>query len=833
MTIQTADEVGPSSSLGRFVSGFFGDVRYAVRVLAKARGFTFITLITLALCIGANTAIFSLVYALMLKPLPFPEPSRIVEIYNTFPKAGLNKMPSNVVQYLDYKRTGTSYETLGLWRTATGMLGEEGSAERIDVGVATWDFFDVLGVKPVIGTLFDPGSTAMGADRQVVLTQAFWETHFHEDPTVVGRSIQMDSIPWKVVGVVPRAFGAFDAQVKLIRAFAWGPEAENPNARFGLSTGLFARLKPGVSVQQAQAEAIAIERRYYDSAAAGQKQFLDRAGHKIRVGGVQVERVAPFKSSLYLLQGGVICVLLIGCVNVANLLLARANGRQSELAIRFTLGASRAVIARQLLVESVLLTVIGAGFGVGLAYGAIHAVNHFSARLLPHMLPFTMDARVLAYTAGLSIAVGFLIGVTPVVHMLRTNLLEIIHRTSRSASSSRGVRAMSSILVTGQIAAALVLLTGAALLIHSFTKALAVNPGFDPNNLITGRVALPAAYREAQRSVTFQVQFAQALKEIPGITDVAFGTGVPFQGGLPINALAIKDSNLPPDSPQPGAYQVGVSVGYFQAMRIQVLDGRVFTDDDTAKPGSKFIVDERFAHRYLSGSSPVGRRFTFGGPPTKDEDWPVIIGVVRNVPHNGIEDKSNVPFVYFPMKEIRPGGMNFFVRTQRAPTEVIALIREKLHVIDPSLPLFDTQTMPAVIASSLDYRRGIMLLLGGFAGLALFLSAIGIYGVLAYDVSQRTREIGIRGAIGATRAQVVGMIMRQGLWKTGVGLAIGVACAILLSHTMESLLFDLAPTDPWAYVAVALLLAAVAALASYVPARQAARIAPLEALRSE
>lgn len=812
---------------------FSTDLRYVVRGLLKARGFTAVILLTLALCIGANTAIFSIVYALMLKPLPFPEPGRIVEIYNTFPKAGLNKMPSNVVQYQDYKTNGTSYACVGLWRTASGMLGEEGSAERIDVAVATYDMFDVLGLKPLLGRFFTEKNASPGADREVLLTQDFWKAHYHEDPAVIDSSIRLDGIMWKVVGIVPSALSAFDARVKLVRPLSWPPEATNPQRRFGLDTPLYARLKADVPAGQAQEEAIAIERRYYDASDAARKQFLDRAGHKIKVGQVQVERVAPFKSSLYLLQGGVICVLLIGCVNVANLLLARSNARQSELAIRFTLGAGRLGIARQLLTESLLLTFVGAGLGLALAVGAVRAVNHFSARLMPTLLPFSIDVRVLAFTAALAIVVGLLIGITPVLHMLRTNLFELIHSSSRSASSSRGVRTVSSILVVGQVAAALVLLLGAALLIHSFANALAVKPGFDPANVITGRVALPTSYREAQRNVTFQRQWNAALKEIPGITDVAFSTGVPYQGGLPINALNIKDSSLPPDSPQPGAFQVGVSVGYFQAMRIQLLDGRVFAEDDTKKPGTAYVVDERFAQRYLAGGSAVGRRFTFGGPPAKDEDWPIIIGVVRNVPHNGVEDKSNVPFVYYPMLETRPGAFNFFVRTARAPGDVIGVIREKLRGIDPALPLFDTKTLQNAIDSSFDYRRGIMFLLGGFAAVALFLSAIGIYGVLAYDVSQRTREIGIRGAIGATRGQVISLFVRQGLWKTGIGLLIGLVAAVLLSRTMETLLFDLKPTDPWAYVGVALILSAVACLASFIPARQASKVDPNQALRSE
>jgi putative ABC transport system permease protein len=321
------------------------------------------------------------------------------------------------------------------------------------------------------------------------------------------------------------------------------------------------------------------------------------------------------------------------------------------------------------------------------------------------------------------------------------------------------------------------------------------------------------------------------MKEIPGVDGVACATGVPFQGGLPVNALTLKDSLLPRDSAQPGAFVVGVSLGYFQALHIQLLEGRLLDETDIKREA--YVVDEHFEKRYFPGHSAVGGHFTFGAPPAKEEDWPVIVGVVRYVPHNGVEDRSNNPYVYYPLLSATPGGLSLFLRSSRPVSDVIAALREKLRAVDPAIPLFDTGTVQKAIDESFDNRRAVMLLLGGFAALALFLSAIGIYGVLAYDVSQRTREIGIRGAIGASRSQIVALIMIQGLWKTGAGLVVGLVSAILLSHYMTSMLFELKPTDPWAYIAVSLLLAAIAALASYIPARHAAGINPNEALRIE
>jgi len=788
---------------------------------------------TLALCIGANTAIFSMVYALVLKPLPFPAPNRIVEIYNQFPLVGLNHFPSNIVQYTDFKTNTQAFAAIGLWNEGQVTVGDGSSSQRIAEGNCTAEIFDVLGVSPVIGQFFTLKNSRSGEDRVIVLTESFWKSHFNEDPGVIGQAMRVDGNSYHIIGVAPQSLEAFNARVRFLRPVAWNPATINPMARYSCNISIFARLKPNVSVGGALAQVAGLERHYYDTANPMMRGLLDRSGHQIAVGLMQAERVKPIKPSLYLLQGGVVFVLLIGCVNIANLLLTRANGRQSELAIRAALGATRGAIARQLLVESLLLTTAGALLGIGLAYGAVDGINHFTAKLLSNSLPIAIDDRVLGYAVGIAVAVGLLIGLLPVVHSLRANLAEVIHRSSRSASGGRGVRAISSILVTGQVAVALVLLTGAGLLIHSFANAIAVNPGFDPQNLVAGAIALPGSYQAKDRALAFQRRLDQGLREIPGVEDAALATGVPFQGGLPINALTLKDSLLPRNAPQPGAFQIGVSLDYFQTLHIQLLEGRFLQDTDTANGRLAYVVDQHFEQRYFPGHTAVGGHFTFGVAPKNDADWPVIVGVVRNVPHNGVDDTSNNPFVYYPLQTSTPGGIHLFVRSVRPLADLLATLRDKLRTLDPSIPLFETGTVQQAIDDSFDYRRAVMILLVGFAVLALFLSAIGIYGVLAYDVSQRTREIGIRGAIGATRGQILGLVMRQGLWKTGIGLTVGLISAVLLSRYMASLLFDLKPTDPWAYLWVSLILALVAMAASYLPARRAAKIEPIEALRTE
>ncbi len=822
------------SSAGVF-SGVFGDLRHASRLLWKGKGLSATTLLTLALCIGATTAIFSSVYALLLKPLPFPEASQIVELYTSAAKAGLNKMPANVPIYLDYSKNASSYEAIALWTFSQQMFGEDEAPVRLDMASATAEIFSILRVQPLLGKFFTKEQNRPGADKVVVLTQSFWQTQFSEDPGVVGKTVRIAGEPYTVIGVAPRGFEAWDARVKYILPLSWPPAQENPQSRYGVGIPLFGRLKPGVSAGQADAEAKTLEKRYVDASPPQVKTFAERSGMTMNVGGVQEQRVQPVRSTLFLLQAGVAFVLLIGCLNVANLQLVRANARQSELAVRSALGASRGLITRQLVAESLLLTSLGAMLGLGLAWAALRASNYYLAKMLPQSLPATLDLRVLGFAIGLTLVIGVLIGLVPVFHILRTNLAEVIQSNSRNASSGRGVRTLSSILVIVQVAVALVLLTGAGLLMHSFAKAVAVNPGFNPKGVVTARIVIPAAQRSSAEAATkFQERLKQSLLELPGVTSTALAFSTPFQGGLPINAFALEQDTLPPGSPQPGAYRVMVTPGYEKTLGLKLLEGRFYEEADRDPKRQFFVVDESFARKFFPNRSAVGGRFSFSGRPAKPEDWPTIIGVVGDIPHNGVEEKSGNPFIYQVMPQgIRPGGLTLFLRTSRPTDELLPALRAKMRALDPAIFLYDAGTLEQVVGSSFDNRRAVMLLLAAFAGLALFLSSLGIYGVLAYDVSQRTREIGVRGAIGASHGQIVGLILRQGLWKTAAGIGLGLVGAFLLSRSMTSLLFGVTPTDPLVYVLVSLVLIAVALLASYLPARRAAKIDPLVALRDE
>jgi putative ABC transport system permease protein len=832
MTSSPNASTSPSAGI---LTGSLTDFRQTLRLLWKSKRITATTLLTLALCIGATTAIFSSVYSLMLKPLPYQEPERIVELYTSAVKAGLNHMPANVPFYIDYSKNGTSYESLGLWAFFYGLVGEKDAVVRTPGVRMTAEIFNILRIQPLLGSFFTKDQNKPGADKVIVLTQSYWQTQYQESPEVIGKDVRIDDETYKVIGVAPRTLEAFDARMRFVVPMSWPPAQENPQGRYGVGIQLFGRLKPGVTAGQADAEAKVLEKRYVDAGPPPLKQFVERSGMTMNVGGVQEQRVQPVRPTLLMLQGCVAFVLLIGCVNVANLLLVRSNARQSELAIRSALGASRVAIARQFLMESLVLTSLGTVLGLGVAWGALRLTNYYLAKMLPQSLPASLDWRVLSFAVVLTGVVGLLIGLIPVFHILRTNLASVIQSSSRSASSSRGVRALSGVLVVAQVSVALVLLIGAGLLIHSFAEALKVDTGLEAANVVTARIALTREHRASDEAAnSIRERLLQAMREIPGVTSVALSFSTPFQGGLPINAFALENDTLPPGAPQPGAYRVIVTPGYAQTLGLKLVEGRFYEEADLAPGRRLFVVDQSFARKFFPKGSAIGGRFSFGGRPEKPEDWPVIIGVVKDVPHNGVEEKSGNPFIYQLLQPGgRPGGLTLFLRTNRPTADAVSALREKVRAIDPASPLFDVGVLQEAVDSSFDNRRAVMLLLVAFAGLAVFLSALGIYGVLAYDVSQRTREIGVRSAIGASRGQIASLILQQGLWKGGIGVVLGLIGAALLSRSMTTLLYNVQPTDPVVYAVVSLVLIAVALLASYLPARRAARLDPLIALREE
>jgi predicted permease len=756
----------------------------------------------------------------------------MVEIYNSFPKVGMPKLASNIGQYLDFKEHAPAFDRLALWRLDDYTLGEAGGPSRISGAIATTDFFDVLDLQPLLGRFFTAENHVPAADKVAVLTQSFWESHFQSDPGVVGRTVRLDGERYEIIGVAPRLLEAFDARIKFLRPISWPLTAKA--GRLGWSPELIGRLVAGRRVEEAAAQVTALEKSYFDGASAGEREFLGRTGKVVRVDTLEAQRSAPVRSSLYVLQGGVLFVLLIGCVNVANLLLSRAIARSGEFGLRAALGADWAALARQLFVESALLTCVGTAGGLLLAWGALNTANRFAARLLPNALPFSIDAAVLGTSIALSAGIAVFVGLLPVLGLRGGGITRPLNPQGRAASPSRSARAAGATLIVAQVAFALVLLTGAGLLARSFANVLGVEPGLDPRQLFSARIAIPG-----DKEKSFPPRIAEALREIPGIQS-CLASSTPFllvppgNVSMPLGAVELRGFQLSAEAALPSVFYCGATPSYLETLRIPLREGRWLNASDMGN-GRAVVVDESFARRLFPGRSAVGQQLVINSPPPKnDSEWLEIVGVVGNVPHNGVEDGSGQPFLYLPLTHMPLYGMmSVLIRTSRPESEILALLREKVAAIDPELPVYSAAPMGSVISETFSNRRGVMLLLAAFAGIAVLLSAVGIYGVLAYDVSRRTREIGIRSAIGATRGQIVGLILSQGVWRSVIGIATGFAGAAALSQFISALLFGVNPLDPGVVIGGSVLLLAVATLACWIPARNAARVDPIVALRTE
>ena len=807
------------------------DTRLGLRLLTKDKSYTLAALLTLALCIGGNAAIFSMLSALVLRPLPFTEPERIVEVYNTYPKAGLDKAASNVPILVDYSQNTSAFAALALVTGFSANIGEEGSPERIEGIRATPRFLDVLGVAPALGAFFTDDHTIQGQHQVAVLTERYWRTRYDADPNVAGARIQMNEESYEILGVAPRAIEAIYPEAQVIVAFAWSPEQVANMSRHGNGPRLFGRLQPETSTAEAKSQIDARDRIFYDENPAT-RDFLDRAGHVSQIGGLQQERIRNIASTLYLLQGGALFVLAIGCVNIANLLLIRSNARRTEFAIRAAIGASPMDGGRQLLVESLLLSAGGAALGAVLGIGGIALINTYAMDMLPPMQPLALDGNTLLFALALAIATGLLVGLFPIVHLFSVNQVAALSHASRGASSSRASRFAGSALVCGQVSLALMLLVGAGLLIHSFTKILTRDLGFDATNVTTVRLSLSGErYREPERVHALQTQLLDAIRALPGVEAAGIAVNVPMTTGYPYNTFSIFGYTMAEGEQQLAANRTWVSPGYFDSLGIRLLEGEVFGPTDVADARRGVVIDKTLADRYYPGESPIGRRLGFVGPQTPADQWPEVIGVVEAVQHTRIDDIQGAPFIYQNLYGAPFRDFSVFIKSGQSQTVLLPVVRERLKAIDPYLPLFLSGSLADYVDDSLNNRRAIMLLLAVFAGIAVTLSSIGIYGVMAYSVSQQTREIGTRAALGADRRQIMGLFLKRGVVKALIGLAIGIAGTLVVSRFLSSMLYEVEPTDPLVYASLTALLFAVCVLASFLPALKASRIHPMEALR--
>ncbi|MEP6491947.1 MAG: ABC transporter permease [bacterium] len=812
---------------------FFQDIRYAARKLMRSPGFTTVAVATLALAIGATTAVFSIVNGVLLKPLPFPNPDQLVAVASL----GTNGLPTSMsgLDFVDYRDQSRSFIGMAAINTGNGNLTAAGTTPvRLEIATVGARFFDLLGVKMQVGRGFLPDEDHAGAARVAVLSDRFWRTHFNGDSRVVGQPISIDGNTFTVVGIAP-ASATYPRARDVWTPFVfekWMLDPENRGAHFFSAIG---RVRPGVSVETARRELATIGERLRKEYPRTNTNFGGTAV------ALQEQLVGNVRSALVTMLGAVGFVLLIACANVANLLLVRASGRETEIAVRTALGAGRGRIVRQLITESILLSFLGALIGGALASWAVDAVVAYGPRGLPRLDSIAIDGRVLLFGAGVSLLTGFLFGLAPAIHAARSEIGQMLKESVRGSSGRRASQRTRGALVVAEMALAVVLLVGAGLLIRSFSKLLAVDPGFRTDHVLTFSVAVPdVKYPFDRNKNQFTNNVLDGLRRLPGSRAAAAGLSRPMQDeGM---RVGFDIDGRPPAAP--GARMIAdirpVTPDYFNALSISLQRGRLFAaSEDRWGPPPVVVVSQAFVQRYFPNEDPIGKHITIGishdtaaSGQTSVKSGGEIVGIVADVKQRALKEDPS-PAVYIPQGTLPENDVAFVVRSDADVSTLTAAVRRTVADVDPDTPVFDLETMEQAVAGSVAQPRFYTLLLASFAGLALLLAGLGIYGVISYTVSQRTRELGIRIALGATNDRVVRLVLGQGLVLTIGGVAIGLVGAYGLTRVIANILYGVTAADPITYAGVAALLLAVAWLASYVPARRAARVDPVIAMRAD
>ena len=793
------------------------DARYSVRQLLKTPGFSIVAIVTLGLGIGATSAIFSVVNGVLLRPLPYPQPDALVRINEIVPQYGqFSVAPAS---FLDWRRQAASFERVAAFNGGTATFDGGDGPERVQTSLVSWDLFDLLKVAPVLGRGFTEAEDVPGKNDVIVLSYGMWQRRFGGDRAVLGRSITLGSDPVTIIGVMPAGFyfPSRDAEF-------WRPIALDPaNAtRGGHFLGVIARLKPGIALPQAGAEMKTIAERLA-------QQYPDSsANESAEVVALKDQMLGDIRPALLTLLAAVTVVILIACANVANLLLVRASVREKEIAIRGALGAARRRLVLQLLSESLVLALAGGGLGLLLAYAAIGPVQKLSAGSIPRVQDVSIDGAVLAFSLGLTLLTGIIFGLAPAWQASRPGLGEVLKEGGRSSAVSSG-RWLQNGLMIAEVALSIVLLVGAVLLLRSFSRITGIDPGFRPDNVLAFRVTLPAkSYPEAHERIAFYDTLLEKLGALPQVRSAGMIQSLPMRGNY-VLSFTIQGRPVPKPGAGNSANHRSASPGYFQALGIPLKRGRVFTEQDAEKSPMVAVVDEAFVQRHFPNEDPIGHGLDIGNG---TDGFYQIVGVVGNVRYGGL-DAAPEPSMYVPFKQDVFSTMWIVARTDRDPTEQVAVVRQVVRAIDPSLPAYSMVALDSVVSDSVAQRRFSMLLLTGFALIALFLAGIGLYGVVAYTVSQRTQEIGVRMAIGAQPSDVLKMIVGGGMKLALVGVVVGLAGAMVLARFVSAMLFEVTTFDPASYAVTAFMLFVIAALACYLPARRAMRVDPLTALRQE
>jgi len=815
------------------------DARLSLKLLWKEKTFSATVLLTLAVCIGANVAIYSVIHTVLLEPLPFKDPDRLVAVYNSYPNAGAPRGSNGTIDFLQRRARVPAFQEVAIFQGSGSTVGDDEGSERVSTMRVSPSLFPLLGVDAALGRTFTEAEMEEGNDHEVLLTDAYWREHFGGRPDAVGGTLRVNGEAYTVVGVLPATFEIPGSpNTRFFMPIGLSEEDRQPDRWHSNNFDLIARLAPGATIEQARAQNDALNQALIDEwPVPNARQLLEDAGYHVVVQPLAADLVRDVKPLLYMLWAGVGLVLLIGCVNIANLLLARAQTRVGEVATRLALGAPRRRVARQVLTEAVVMGVLGGALGVGLGGLGLRLLKGLGAAELPRGTHIGIDPSVLVFTAVLAVGAGLVFGSIPMVQIMRGDLSPVFRTEGRTGTASRRAVLVRNGLVTSQVALAFVLLIGAGLMLMSFRAALHVDPGFDPDGVLTAFVSLPSArYTDADARRRFTEELRAGIAAIPGVTSVGITAQLPFTGNMSSSVILPEGYVPSPGESLLSPLQVLASPGYMEAMGIQLVEGRTFQDSDGPDAERVIVIDEWLAHRYWPDRSPLGDRMLYGVVPGGDSIPPEavyrIVGVVKTIKQNDLTAPASehVGAYYFCTLQRPPGFQAMVVRTAVDPTSITPALRSLVNGLDAELPVYGVETMRGRIDDSLRTRRVPLVLLGVFAGVALFLAVVGIYGALAYTVTQRTREIGIRMAMGSAPADVFRSVVGQGLRVTGLGLVVGIASSLLLTRLVRSLLFDVQPGDPRVMVAVAVVLGFVGLAACLIPARRATTVDPVSAL---